>query len=161
MKNIYKFAIVLALVFGGCSTKSGFFAEDEMYQSALMHSKKGEIFNSLELKASIIATHLNSFLEECKKCSNEQFLVAIYIDNDSSDKEKQGIKNSFYTLTLNSKKPLNVKPLSYDDDLIKLAPFRNRWAKYYLIDFAKDDKDRLEMEYKSKSFGSANLIFSK
>jgi hypothetical protein len=45
--------------------------------------------------------------------------------------------------------------------LIKLAPFRNRWAKYYLIDFAKDDKDRLEMEYRSKSFGSAKLTFAK
>jgi len=158
MKNIYLILLILPL-FISCSSKKGLFEEDRLYQIALTHSKEGSIYNSLELKASIIATHLNSFLDECKYCQSERFLVAIYISDDSSDKKKQGLNNTFYTLTLNGKKPISVKELSYDDDLIKLAPFRNRWAHYYLIDFARDKERVMKMRYDSKNYGGVTLSF--
>ncbi len=158
MKKLY-FILILLLVFTGCARKSGLFEEDRLYETALMHSKEGSIYNSLELKASIIATHLNSFLDECKHCQSDRFLVAIYISDDSSDKKKQGIYNKFYKLTLNKKEPISVKELSDDDDLIKLAPFRNRWAHYYLIDFARDNQKEMKMRYQSKSYGGVTLNF--
>jgi len=160
MKKIY-LILIFVLLSTSCSFKSkrGLFEEDKLYQVALTHSKEASIYNSLELKASIIATHLNSFLEECKYCQSERFLVAIYISDDSSDKKKQGLNNTYYKLTLNGKKPISVKELSYDDDLIKLAPFRNRWAHYYLIDFARDNKKEMKMRYQSKSYGGVTLTF--
>jgi len=161
MKKIYLALLTILLIGTGCSLKNGFFSEDKLYQKALIHSKQGAIYNSLELKASIIATHLNSFLKECGNCMSERFLVAIYIADDSSDKKKQGIHNTYYKLTMNGKEPMSVKELSYDDDLIKLAPFRNRWAHYYLIDFPSDDQKELKLKYESKSYGSTTLIFKK
>ncbi len=161
MKKSYLILPLIIMLYGGCSLKNGLLQKDKLYEKALIHSKEGAIYNSLELKASIIATHLNTFLEECKHCQSERFLVAIYIDNDSSDKKKQGYYNSYYTLTLNGKAPLSVKELSYDDDLIKIAPFRNPWAHYYLIDFARDDKPSLNLRYQSKSYGGTVLHFKK
>ena len=159
MKKIYLALITILLINTACSVKRGFFSEDKLYQKALIHSKQGAIYNSLELKASIIATHLNSFLKECKNCMSERFLVAIYISDDSSDKRKQGIHNTYYKLTMNGKEPISIKELSYDDDLIKLAPFRNRWAHYYVIDFPRDNQNKLKLKYESKSYGSTTLEF--
>jgi len=159
MKKRYLTLLTILLIFTACSNKKGFFSEDKLYQKALVHSKDGAIYNSLELKASIIATHLNSFLKECKNCMSERFLIAIYIDNDSSDKSKQGYYNTFYKLTMNGKEPISVKELSYDDDLIKLAPFKNRWAHYYLMDFPSDRSSDLILTYKSKSYGDVVLKF--
>ena len=160
MKKIY-LILIFVLLFTSCSfkNKKGLFEEDRLYQTALTHSKESSIYNSLELKASIIATYLNSFLDECKHCQSDRFLVAIYISDDSSDKKKQGLNNTFYKLSLNGKKPISVKELSYDDDLIKLAPFRNRWAHYYLIDFARDNQSNMLMRYDSKNYGGVTLTF--
>ncbi len=159
MKKIYTIATILLLTFTACSNKESLFNEDKLYKSALIHSKSGEIYNSLELKASIIATQLNSFLDECKSCGYDRFLVAIYIDNDSSNPKKQGYYNSYYHLTLNGKEPVNVKELDYDDDLIKLAPFRNRWAHYYVMDFNKTIGKEMKMRYESKGYGGVTLTF--
>ncbi len=161
MKKMMTIALSAALWLGGCSQKEGFFAEDTLYQSALQHTQKGEIYNSLELKASIVATYLNCTAIQCDKNTNEVFLVSIYIDEDSSDESKQGLMNPSYTLRMNGEKPLSVKALSYDDDLIKIAPFRNHWSHYYQVKFPKQEGEKLSLVYTSKMYGSVILDFLK
>jgi hypothetical protein len=153
--------LLATLLFTACAPKSGFFSPDRLYQSALAHSQKGEIYNSLEMKASIVATYLNGTLEEYKKSPDEVFLIAIYIDEDLSDKSKQGIMNPSYRLTLNGEKPSAIRALAYDADLIKIAPFRNRWSDYYIIKFPKVSSEKLTLEYAHKNYGKATLSFLK
>ncbi len=161
MKYI-KYTLLLAILFmSGCAPKSGFFSEDVRYESALSYTKKGEIYNSLEMKASIVATYLNCTMLHCDVKDEEVFLIAIYIDEDSSQKDKQGLYNPNYQLTLNGKKPKSIKPLDYHDDLIQAAPFRNRWSNYYLVKFHQVKRPKMRMEYAHQSYGKVTLIFAK
>ena len=154
--------ILLATLFmSGCSLKSGFFSKDLRYESALAHSQKGEIYNSLEMKASIVATYLNSTAVECDRENAEVFLIAIYIDEDTSDASKQGLMNQNFLLRLGGKKPTSIRALAYHDDMIKIAPFRNRWSDYYLVEFEKQDAKELEMIYSHKNYGKVTLSFLK
>ncbi len=149
------------LVFLGCAPKSGFFSEDKLYQSALSHTQKGEIYNSLEMKASIVATYLNNTIISCRKQDKEVFLIAIYIDEDSSDSAKQGILNPAYHLSLDGAAPEDIEALAYDDDLIKIAPFRNRWSQYYKVTFKQSTSATLKMTYSHLHYGKVNLSFLK
>ncbi len=161
MKKMLILLVSFMLLFSGCSQKSGFFNEDALGESALMNTRKGELYSSLELKASLSATYLNNFVDEYKNSKDEVFLVSIYIDKDSSDKDKQGINNKNYILTLDSKKPIKVKLLDYEDDLIKIIPFRNHWSNYYLLSFEKSKSKEMHMNYKHSIYGQVDLVFSK
>ena len=145
----------------GCSSKEGFFSPDALHESALRHSQKGEIYNSLEMKASIVATYLNSTVIQCNKVESEVFLIAIYIDEDSSDESKQGILNPSFTLSLEGQRPSHIEALPYDDDLIKIAPFRNRWSTYYKVDFPHTGKNTLTLIYRHLNHGEVTLKFLK
>lgn len=153
--------LIAALFMSGCSQKSGFFSRDQRYKSALAHSQKGEIYNSLEMKASIVATYLNETLVSCDRDNAEVFLVAIYIDEDTSDESKQSLMNQSYLLTLNGNAPMDIRALDYHDDLIQVAPFRNRWSDYYIVKFEKLKAQKLEMKYAHKSYGKVILSFEK
>jgi len=160
--KLHTIMILLATLFlSGCTPKSGFFSKDLRYQSALAHSQKGEIYNSLEMKASIVATYLNSTTVECEREDAEVFLIAIYIDEDTSDKSKQSLMNKSFLLTLGGKKPSSIRSLAYNDDMIKIAPFRNRWSDYYLVKFDKQAAQELEMQYAHKNYGKVTLSFVK
>jgi hypothetical protein len=161
MKKISILLFSFMLFLGGCSQKSKLFNEDALGESALMNTQKGELYSSLELKASLTATYLNNFVDEYKKSKDEVFLVSIYIDRDSSDKSKQGIYNKNYMLTLNSKKPIDIKLLEYEDDIIKIIPFRNHWSNYYLLSFEKSKAKEMHMNYKHSTYGQLDLVFSK
>ncbi len=161
MKIATSMILLATLLLSGCAPKSGFLSPDKLYESALSHTQKGEIYNSLEMKASIVATYLNNTVIHCTKKDKEVFLIAIFIDEDSSDESKQGLLNPSYHLTLNGKSPVDIHALPYDDDLIKIAPFRNRWSTYYRVMFEKSKSNTLKMEYTNFNYGKVTLLFSK
>ena len=161
MKTATIMILLATLFLSGCAPKSGFLSEDKLYESALSHTHKGEIYNSLEMKASIVATYLNNTVIHCTKKDKEAFLIAVFIDEDSSDEAMQGLANPSYQLTLDGKKPVDIEILPYDDDLIKIAPFRNRWSTYYKVMFEKSKSNTLKMEYGHFNYGKVTLSFSK
>ena len=158
-----KTILIFALLFFsfGCSQKSSFLKEDKEQQSAMMYTKKGELYNSLEIKASIVSTYLNPTQAQFKDSKEEVFLISIFIDNDSSNPKFHGIYNPDYTLTLNGKKSKSIKKLEFEDDLIKMAPIRNRWSVYYLVSFDKTDDEKLVMNFKNDAYGEVVLEYSK
>ncbi len=161
MRNKIIIALSILTILTACSSKSAFFNENAQEQSIVVNTKKGELYSSLEIKATIVSTYLNKALLEFKDNEHEMFLVSIYIDGDSSDKNKQGFFNKSFPLTLNGKKAILNKLLDYKDDLIKLAPVRNNWSHYYLLGFEKQDGVELKMEFKNLSCGEAVLEFQK
>lgn len=158
-KNIF-ILLSFLLFLGGCSSKRSFFSEDTQEQSAVMHTKKGQLYSSLQIKASITSTYLNASTKEFEKSPHEVFLISIFIDDDSSTKER-GIYNPSYTLTLNGSKAISIKELKYEDDLTKIAPIRNRWSTYYLVEFKKEDSEKLKMVFKNDEYGSVVLEYLK
>ncbi|MCH9812467.1 MAG: hypothetical protein K0U47_00825 [Epsilonproteobacteria bacterium] len=161
MKKQYLLLIGVVLLLTACSSKPPFLSPNLVEQSIITHTKKGQIYNSLEIKASISATYLNQSIKAYEKSPDEVFLVSIFIDKDSDQKERQGIYNSTYTLTMNGQKAIKVEPLKFKDDLIKSLPTRNRWSHYYLINFEKSDQEKLNIVFKSDEYGSVVLNYQK
>ena len=150
------FFIFLALIFGtGCSFKTAFTEPDTVLQKSLTWTKKGEIYNSLEIKASVFATYLNPLGKA--KSSHDEFVVSIFVDDDFKEKKKAGLHNPDISLSLGGVKPLSVKELDEDSEYKKLVPFKNEWAHYYLVKFPKSTQKVLIL--KSQRYGKTQLKF--
>ena len=158
-----KVLIVASLLFlsTGCSQKSGFFNEDTMEQSAVRHTKKGQLYNSMEIKATIVSTYLNASHPEFKEAKEEKFLVSAFIDEDSTNPKFSGINNPKYELTLNGVKPTSKKKLDFEDELINFTPIRNRWSTYYIVSFPIQKDGSLLMSFKNANYGETVLEYSK
>jgi len=64
MKNLFLIiGMSIYLSLSGCASKSGFLSPDVLAQRALSYTKKAEIYNSLEIKASAVVTYLNPLLQ--------------------------------------------------------------------------------------------------
>ncbi len=154
--------IISLLIFStGCSQKNTLFSEDAQELSAVMNTQKGQLYSSLEIKATIVATYLNASNPEYKNSKDEMFLISIFIDDDSSDPENHGIYNKAYTLTLNNLKAKSITKLKFEDDLIKIAPIRNRWSTYYLVGFESKSEDKLKLVFKNDAYGAEVLEYPK
>ena len=138
----------------GCSKREDaikIFSQDKPYVKALKRTKRGEIDISLEMKASIIATYLG----------DERFFVRVYIDNDFEDENRSGLFHPGYSLTLNSKAPIDIKPIHQDDSIVKRMPFVEPWYHLYIVTFPKVKGSLLKLEFANKEYGATALTFSK
>ena len=156
---------ILTLVFfalflgSGCALKNGFFAPDMVEEKALSFTQKAQIYNSMEMKASLVATYLNPLLKTYGSDERVYFMMSIFIDDDFKDFNKQGLFNPDYTITLNGQNPISIKPLDKDDMLLKIAPVKNVWSHYYLVTFHKPKTDKMELLFKSQRYGASVLTF--
>ncbi len=160
MRYLFFPLIVLLLGMGGCTTKSGLFSPDKLEQKALTHTHKAEIFNSLEIKVSLIATYLNPILPEYHQKDKAYFLISIFIDNDFDEPSRYGLHNPDISLDMDGKKPLEIKELKSDDPLRKLAPIQNMWSHYYLVTFTKPQSGQMHITVKSRRYGASTVTFS-
>jgi hypothetical protein len=154
------FTFITILFFGlGCSFKEPFVEQDKVLQKSLTWTRKGEIYNSLEIKASIFATYLNPLGKA--KSSNEEFVVSVFVDDDFKDRKKAGLNNPDISLTLNGIKPISKKELDEDSEYKKLVPFKNEWSHYYLVKFPKSSQKKLKLILESQNYGATVLEFEK
>lgn len=151
------FTIFILFFISGCSLKHAFFEEDLLEQKAIVWSQKGEIYNSLEIKASIDSTYLNQVVSGYS--DGENFIVGIHIDDDFDDDYKAGLNNKNYTLTLDGKKPIKVETLNNQSELFQVVPFKKQWARYYLVKFADSSKEVLKLKLKSDYYSEKVLVF--
>jgi len=176
---MYRKVLLLAsvLVVLGCSEKNeecGFqdksdfeqlFTRDEVYHKALMNTQKAQLMASFETKALLTATYLNPVFKNrpCKKRfkdelkDGEYFFVGVYIPN--SGKNKFNTKG--YSLTLDGKRPIEVKKLDKDDPLRYEMPMVDNWSTYYKVKFKKTNKNNFNLIFENDRFGRDILNFSK
>ena len=145
------FFIVAAALLIGCGRSAFFdFTSSATYAKALPYTKRGEITDQFESRALISASYLNAIYPDDKKyAAQDTFLIGLYIANDF-DKSKSGINNPFYKLTLNKQPYSKAELLDKNSELIKLMPLINRWSKYYIVAFDKNEsfsKLTLELAY--------------
>jgi hypothetical protein len=157
--KIFTFLTIIFFTFG-CSFKEPFLEQDKVLQNSLTWTRKGEIYNSLEIKASIFATYLNP-LGKAKSNHDEEFVVSVFVDDDFKDKKKAGLNNPDISITLNGFKPISKKELDEDSKYKKLVPFKNEWSHYYLVSFPKSSKKELKLVLESRNYGDAVLKFVK
>ncbi|GHV07793.1 hypothetical protein AGMMS50229_15180 [Campylobacterota bacterium] len=130
-------ALLIVALLAGCSGRSAFFdfTGSTAYAQALPYTKRGEISDRFDSKALITASYLNMIYPQKYTEEAEYFFVGLYIANDYA-KDKAGINNPQYSLTLNGAKYLSAKEIDKNDELVKLMPMVNRWSRYYLVTFA-------------------------
>ena len=147
--NQYKNAIVVLLIsalFFGCG-KSSFVMLDKNknYKEALEYTQKQQLKNYLDTVAVFRVTYLNKVYPKDYK-DKEYFFVGIYLPDDI--KKKEGLFNPLFKLALNDKTSFKATELKYGSStLIKLMPLTNRWTKYYVVEFEKDDEEKLVLTY--------------
>ncbi len=157
MKEIF---ILLSIIFlTSCSLKTTFMKPDLLQQKILSWTKKGAIYNSMEMKSSIFATYLNPIDKKYK--DGEYFFVSIFIDNDFEDSKKYGLNNKNYTLILNNQKYTYKKELDKDSQIVKMMPFNNEWSHLYLLKFPKQKSNILKLELINPNYGVTTMKFQK
>jgi hypothetical protein len=135
-----------------------FIKTDPLYQKGLNYTKIGQIINNFETKAIINATYLNPINSKWDNQYNN-FLIGIYIFNDSDDEKTNFINNPNYILSLNNKISTKIKLLQKTDELYEHIPLFNPHAKYYLVSYKKDGNINLNLVYTNKFFGATTLKF--
>lgn len=153
---------LIAFVFAGCTNNSALelFKKDELFEKALIYTKKGDVINSLETKAIVNATYLNPVDDEFKSKTKESFIVGIYIVDDEIKEDKKYIKNPSYKITLNDKNATDINEINSTHKMYSHIPVKNTWAKYYCINFDKNESAKiLKLKYSHKTFGNVVLKF--
>ena len=156
-----KFILILSIIiFSGCvqDRSFGIFTKDIIYQRAIKNTQKGDIINSQETKAILIASYLNPIYSEFK--DKEYFYIGIYI-NDELSNENSTLEDINYTLTLNNLKPISIKETQKNDKFKKELAFINSWFKYYIVEFDKSKDKDLNLTFNYHKFGITKLKFIK
>jgi hypothetical protein len=141
--------IIMIIFLSGCSIKSAF-KHDPFYEKTLKYTQRSQILNSLETKALIDAVYLNDLYKD--KFKNPTFLIGVYNNFDNK------LVNNEFSIYLNGQKPIKISKKIPQFILYENFPFYNSWMRYYIVEFPKTNKPFV-LEYKSKHWGEAKLIF--
>ncbi len=157
------FFLLLAVFFSGCSDKiyKEFMKEDRLYEQSLLYTQKGEIVSSLETKSVIVATYLNKLDKKYANKDKEYFIIALYNEKEFGDKEEGLESKNCLVYLKDGRKPLFIKELKKDDEILKYIPVHSGWFKYYLISFKAKEEKKLTLVCENKRFGKSFLVFSK
>ncbi len=155
-------ALSALLAFSGCAQKGAFdlFKMDEAHERAVEQLRSGTILLSLETKAIISSVYLNK-IDSVKYKEGENFLVALYIEKDSTIIKNRDWETHGYTLTLNGKRATAVESLGEKDVRRSLTPLQNSWYRYYIIRFDSAAGDSLALQLENNQTGSVELSYQK
>ena len=155
-------ALSALLAFSGCAQKGAFdlFKMDEAHERAVEQLRSGTILLSLETKAIISSVYLNK-IDSVKYKDGENFLVALYIEKDSTIIKNRDWETYGYTLMLNGKKATAVESLDEKDVRRSLIPVHNSWYRYYIIRFDSVPGDSLALRLENNQTGSVELNYRK
>ncbi len=143
---------IFILFITGCGLKNSFFSNEIVKESLLSNTKKITISNS-----TLLITYLNNSLDNFKDSKKENFLINLYVD----DNEKENFDISKDISISGGIKPIKVTKLSQDSELLKIVPMGSKWSKYYLVEFDKVDKNRINLIFNDKNGSFEYLFFFK
>ncbi len=157
------FSLLVLVFLTGCSDKiyKEFINEDKLYEQSLLYTRKGEIISSLETKSVIVATYLNRLDKRFADKDKDYFIVALYNEKEFGDK-KEGLESENCAIYLkDGRKPIEIKKLKKDDEILKYIPVHSGWFKYYLVVFPAKEEKSITLVCENKLFGKDFLTFSK
>jgi hypothetical protein len=150
--------VLLVVVFSGCyqDRDFGIFQRDAIYKKAIKNTQKGDILNSFETKALIIATYLNPVLDGYQE--DENFFVGVY---SSVTKDNLALDDRDYSLLLDGSKANKIVEIEDNESIKTKMPFVNEWFRYYIVTFNSSEKESLNLTFSHKEFGNTELHFVK
>lgn len=160
MKRLILAASATVLMSGCASSALSIFNKDSFYEKGLSVTQKGEIYQSMELKALVTATDLVA-IDPKTYGDAQRYFVGIYIPNDRDDKCCWGLKNPDITISLNDGvKPISVEELDRENMLVKKLPAVNNWSKYYIVSFPLQAKEETRRILKVERLNAGTVALS-
>lgn len=155
-------AISALLAFSGCAQKGAFdlFKIDKTHERAVEQLRSGAIVLSLETKAIFSSLYLNR-TDPAQYSEGENFVVAVYFENDDKGYKVRELESNGYRITLNDKNATLIEPLSEKDPRRQLMPVQNNWNRYYYVKFDSDDNTSLSLRLENNQTGSVVLNYQK
>lgn len=155
-------AVAALLFLGGCAKQGTFdlFKIDETHERAVEELRSGAIVRSLETKAIISSLYLNR-TDPAKYQEGENFIVAVYFENDDRSYKVRELESNGFKLTLNGKKASIIEPLNEKDTRRTLMPVQNNWNRYYYVQFTSELNSSLALQLEKNQTGSVVLNYQK
>ena len=155
------FLLFFAITFTACGQKTtalNHFEKDPVSANAIQHTKKRDLIHNNEQKAMFFITYLNKSDKKYKSSDLNSFIVGIHMINS----EKHSLEENNIKVSMNNEDALNIKEVDKESNLIKSIPLKNKWAKYYIIDFKNKKKVyKLNLKFTHPQFGQAQASFDR
>jgi hypothetical protein len=161
MVRSYLSFIAIALLLG-CTTKqeTDFIqsnSDNETYHKQLQKTEKIQLYQDNVTKILLTATYLYTPKLENHDTRDEVFIVGFSMQDQTSG----ALDSEGNSLTLNGKKPKEIKALNLNDEQLKHLSFVTPWSSYYLVTFPHQSTKKLMLLFESKQYGKGTLYFAK
>lgn len=151
---------LISTIFIGCSSTNAlkYFQKDTSEARAIQYTKKVDLVQENEVKVLFWAAYLNNIDKIYNNLKEEQFIISLHFTNKTSQK----IEENGYFLTLNNKKPFDIKLIDKNDTKYKAFTKNNKWANHYLVKFNTVKKsNNLNLKLQDKKTNFVELNFEK
>jgi hypothetical protein len=161
MVRSYLSFIAIALLLG-CTTKqeTDFIqsnSDEERYHKQLQKTEKIQLYQDNVTKILLTATYIYTSKLENHDTRDEVFIVGFSMQDQTS----RTLDSEGNSLTLNGKKPKEIKVLNLNDEQLKHLSFVTPWSSYYLVTFPHQSTKKLMLLFESKQYGKGTLYFAK
>jgi len=160
MKSTFILAVLL-ITFSGCSHKNAFSnfqmsKEQELSASSFQSSK---IKSGEQVDGIFSAIYLNEVYPK-SFTQNEYFYIHLYLKEDREMYNPNSLDELKLKVKLNKNLPIKIKELERENQFSNLIKVENRWTKYYLVSFDKQDGNLSLVLENDLSFSDA-LVYQK
>ena len=150
MKTFLLITLISAF-FTGCSSSNAFSKfnltpEQAKGENSMLSSK---IYAKGKTVGVLSAIYLNQVFPKTYH-ENEVFYVSLYLKNSL-----KGV-----AFSLNGEEALHIEELKRDNKFSSLLPSKEKWKKYYLVEFKKEGKN-LTLLVKTQEYKSDALLYFK
>jgi len=160
VRSYFSFIAIVLLL--GCTSKEETdfiqsYSEKMAYHKQLQKTEKTQLYQDNVTKAMLTATYLYTPKLENHDTRDEVFIVGLSMEGETSG----ALDSEGNHLTLNGKRPKEIKVLSLNDERLKSVSFITPWSSYYLVTFPHESTKKLTLLFKSERYGKGELHFAK
>lgn len=158
MKNIQNHTLfitvlIITSLFTGCNqSATSVLNKEPIFGQNLQYTKVGKIIVKEDVQALINVTYLNSVDSNIWDNGQQNFLVGIYISEDT---------NTTYKLTMNGNKRIATKKLPKNNKIFDNIALKNHWANYKIITFNNVKETKLNLLFKDSLDHNTTITFIK
>lgn len=150
--------ILTIFILGGCGQSALLtLGKDEKYNTILTQTQKKQLTDSATTLGLFRTTYLNPLYPDEYR-GKEYFFIGLYLQDDFK-RDKGGLNNPHYSLTMNGQSYAEAMELEKSDPLYKQMPLTERWIRYYLVSF-EDNSSAARMNVTLKKDSGESLSFT-
>ncbi len=165
------FILISVVLFVGCASKKEqallkSYHDKTEYHKHLQQTENAELKEGEQTMGMLTATYMFRPNFDKNDTRDEVFVIGVQLENENATmhfrkKSSTNIDEQIYTLTLNGKSAINVRPLSNTDKRLKDLSFITGWNNYYQVTFANTKSKTFNLKFAHPKYGYKLLNFSK